>query len=110
VRPPDAPDWVISAVGFLLDQCPADYRAYEVLRRYPVILARFAAEHVDSAMRAGREGLATARSDLRDLVPPEAVAAAVVAYEREGSRLLRAAREVALVTAALRGERYVPRL
>ena len=30
------------AVGFLLDCCPPDYRAYPLLRREPVVLARFA--------------------------------------------------------------------
>jgi hypothetical protein len=94
----------------LFDLCPPDYRAYEVLRAYPVLLARFAAGHVASAREAARRGLATARADLRSLVPPEAVEAAVAAYEREGLRLERTARSVALVERALRGEQFVPRL
>lgn len=110
VLPPDAPDWEKSAVAWLYDLCPPDYRAHEVLRRYPVLLARFAAGHVASAVAAAREGLRTARADLRDVVPPEAVEAALAAYDREGRRLVRAGREVALVDAALRGERHVPRL
>jgi transposase-like protein len=36
--------------------------------------------------------------------------AAVAAYEREGARLAAAARGVDVVAAALRGERWVPRL
>ena len=36
--------------------------------------------------------------------------AALAAYEREGRRLVITARQVALVDAALRGERHVPRL
>jgi hypothetical protein len=36
--------------------------------------------------------------------------AAISAYEREGARLGRAARGVEVVAAALRGERWVPRL
>ena len=43
VRPPGAPDWERTAVAWLFDLCPPDYRAHEVLRRYPVLLARFAA-------------------------------------------------------------------
>lgn len=97
-------------MGWLLDLCPAEYRAYEVLRRHPVVLARFAAGHVASAVEAARRGLATARADLRGLVPPEAVDAAVAAYEREGARLTATARAVELVGAALRGDRWVPRL
>ena len=110
VRPPGAPDWERSAVAWLLDLCPPDYRAHEVLRRHPVILARFAAEHVAAGVAAAKQGLATARAELRDLVPPEAIDAAVAAYEREGDRLAAAGRSVAAVAAALRGERWVPRL
>ena len=51
VHPPESPDFERTAVGWLLDQCPPDYRAYEVLRRYPVILARFAADIPASAHR-----------------------------------------------------------
>jgi hypothetical protein len=38
------------------------------------------------------------------------VDAAIAAYEREGRRLIQVGRQVALVDAALRGERHVPRL
>ena len=97
-------------MAWLLDLCPADYRAYEVLRRHPVVLARFAAGHVEAAVAAARTGLAGVRADLRGLVPAEAVEAAVAAYEREGARLAAAARSVALVDQALRGRRFVARL
>jgi hypothetical protein len=90
--------------------CPPDYRAYNVLRRYPVVLARFAADHVAAAQEAAKHGLATARAELRDAVPPEAVEAALAAYERETRRLVAVALAVDLVEAALRGTRYVPRL
>lgn len=110
VLPPQAPDWERSAVGWLFDLCPADYRAHEVLRRHPVVLARFAAGHVGSAVEAARIGMRTARSELAGLVGPGVVEAALAAYEREGRRLLQVTREIALVDAALRGERHVPRL
>ena len=110
VLPPAAPDWERSAVAWLLDLCPPDYRAHEVLRRHPVVLARFAAEHVEAAVQAARVGLATVRTDLRGVVPPDAVEAAIVAYEREGARLAGARRGIAMVDRALRGERFVPRL
>lgn len=97
-------------MAWLLDLCPPDYRAHEVLRRHPVVLARFAAWHVSAAVDAARRGLADARADLRDVVPPDAVEAAVVALEREGARLTTAARAVALVEQALRGERYRAKL
>jgi hypothetical protein len=44
------------------------------------------------------------------VVPGEVVEAAIAAYEREGRRLVGVGRQVALVDAALRGERHVPRL
>ena len=110
VLPPQAPDWERSAVAWLFDLCPPDYRAHEVLRRHPVVLARFAAGHVAAGVDAARAGIRTARAELRGVVPPEVVEAALAAYDREGRRLVQAARQVALVDAALRGERHVPRL
>lgn len=110
VLPPHAPDWQRSAVAWLFDLCPPDYRAHDVLRRHPVVLARFAAEHVEAGVEAARSGLRTVRRDLRDVVGPQVVEAAVTAYDREGRRLVVVGRQVALVDAALRGERHVPRL
>lgn len=110
VRPPDAPAWERTAVAWLLDLCPPDYRVYEVLRRHPVVLARFASWHVAGAREAARRGLARLRTDLRDLAEPETVDAAVAAMEREAARLSGTAREVDLVEQALRGRRFVARL
>jgi hypothetical protein len=110
VRPPGAPEWERSAVAWLFDLCPPDYRAYDVLRRHPQVLARFAARHVQAGVDAAREGLATARDELRDVVPPETVAAAVSAYEREGARLMTTGRALVLVEEALRGGRFVQKL
>jgi hypothetical protein len=110
VLPPQAPGWERTAVAWLFDLCPPDYRAHDVLRRYPVLLARFAGSHVAAGVGATREGLRTLRADLAGAVPPEAIDAAVGAYEREGRRLVKAGRQVELVAGALRGERWVPRL
>ena len=110
VLPPQAPDWERSAVAWLFDQCPPDYRVHDVLRAHPVVLARFARGHVEAAVEAARQGIRTARADLRDVVTPEVVEAVLGAYDREGRRLVQVGRAVALVEAALRGERWVPRL
>jgi hypothetical protein len=110
VLPPQAPDWQESAVAWLLDQCPPEYRAHDVLRTHPVVLARFARQHVDAAVAAARQGWRTVRADLKDLVPPDVVEGAIGVYDREGRRLVQVASSVALVEAALRGERWVPRL
>jgi hypothetical protein len=109
VPPPDAPGWERRAVGWLLDLCPPDYRSYDVLRRWPVLLARFTAGHVAACREGVRHGLTGVRHALRDL-PPEVVEEAVAAYETEAVRLDRAARAVDLVDQALRGVRFVRRL
>ncbi len=110
VQPPGSEGFERTAVGWLFDLCPPDYRSHDVLRAYPVVLARFARQHVASAVEAARSGYRTARADLKGVVPPDVVEAVLGAYDREGRRLAQAAREVELVEAALRGERWVPRL
>ncbi len=110
VRPPGTPDWERSAVAWLLDLVPPDYRAYDVLRKYPPLLARFAAGHVAAGLEAARSGWRTLRADLSGELPVEAIEAAMSAYEREGLRLAEAARGVDLVASALTGHRWVPRL
>ena len=110
VRPPGAPDWERTAISWLYDLVPPEYRSHEVLRRYPVLLARFAADHVGAGLEAARAGWRTVRVELADELPPEAMEAAMTAYELEGARLAAAARGVEVVGGALRGERWAPRL
>jgi hypothetical protein len=110
VRPPGTPDWERSAMAWLFDQCPADYRRYDVLRRQPLVLARFAATAIDAAIGAADAGLRTVRVELRDRVPPETIEEAAATYEQERHRLRGCRRAVDLVERALRGERWVPRL
>jgi hypothetical protein len=110
VRPPDAPGWERTATHWLLDLCPPDYRAYAVLRRHVVVLARFAALHVEAGHAACRRGLSEARADLREVAAPDVVEAAVQALQREEARLISCGRAVGLVEEALRGRRYVARL
>jgi len=97
-------------VAWLFDLVPPDYRAHEVLRRYPVLLGRFAGDHVAAGLEAARAGWRTVRVELAGHLPAEAIEAAVAAYEREGTRLAAAARGIEVVAAALRGETWVPRL
>jgi len=110
VRPPDAPDWEVTAASWLLDLCPADYRRYSGLRRHVVVLARFAVLHVEASQAACRRGLSEARADLRDVATLEVVEAAVQTFQLEESRLMAVRRAVGLVEEALRGRRYVARL
>ncbi len=110
VRPPGAPDWQRTAVAWLLDLCPPDYRGYPVLARHPVALARVAALHVEAGWQAGRRALATARAELADALPPPALGEVIEVLETEQARLLAARRAVALVEQALAGRRFVPQL
>ena len=110
VMPPGAPDWEQSAVAWLLDQCPADYRGYPVLRRHPVVLARFAAEYVESQIAACRDGLGGVRASLGEFVEPPVLEAALAAWHEQEALLRRRRREVALVEEALRGKVFIRKL
>jgi hypothetical protein len=110
VRPPGAPAWERTAVNWLLDICPPEYRSYPTLRRHDVVLARFAVLHVEASQEAVRRGLSEARSALRDVANMDTVEAAVETWQAESARLLAERRAVGLVEEALRGRRFVARL
>ncbi|MDN5724922.1 MAG: hypothetical protein L0G99_03170 [Propionibacteriales bacterium] len=110
VRPPGAPDWESTAVAFLLDCCPPDFRAYPVLRRHPVVLARFAAEFVEGQYEAAKGGLAGVRTALAGHVGVEVVESAADAWSEQSARLVRTRRAVALVEEALRGRVFIRKL
>lgn len=110
VRPPGAPEWESGAVAFLFDCCPADFRSYAVLRRHPLVLARFAAHFVAGQARSAQEGLAGIRTSLRSEVAPDVVEAAAEAWLEQAARLSRTKRAVGLVEGALRGQQFRPRL
>ena len=97
-------------MGWLLDICPPEYRSYPVLRRHPVVLARFALLHVEASQAAVRRGLSEARAVLRDVAEPDTVEAAVETWHAEAARLDAEHRSVGLVEEALRGRRFVARL
>jgi hypothetical protein len=97
-------------VGWLLELVPPEYRAYDALTRHPIVLARFAAHHLDAAVSAARTGFAGARTELADVLDAPQIESVLATYEREGRRLVAAARSVSLVRAALEGTRFRARL
>lgn len=107
VRPPGAPGWERTAIGYLLDCCPPDFRSYPVLRRHPVVLARFAAQFVQAQYHAAQDGLAGVRVSLADYVASEVVESAADAWLEQSAQLARVRRAVALVEEALRGRSFV---
>jgi hypothetical protein len=110
VRPPGAPGWERSAVAWLLDLCPPDYRGYRVVTRQPVVLAWLAGQHLQGQLEGTRRALATARADLSGAVPPQVLRETLEAVEEELARLVAAQRAAGLVAQALSGVRFVPRL
>ena len=107
VQPPGSDGFERTAVSWLLDRCPPDFRGHAVLRRHPVLLARLAAEQLAAAVAACRDGYRTARADLRDVVPTRTIEELLATYEHEGRRLAADARAADLVSRALHGETFV---
>lgn len=81
-----------------------------MLRRHPVVLARFATLHVEASQAACERGLSRARADLAQVAEAGVVEAAVQAWHAESARLSGVRRAVGLVEEALRGRRFVARL
>ena len=110
VHPPGSEGFEGTAVTWLLDMVPPDYRLYGVLRRHPVALATIARHHLAAAVQGAREGYRMARTELTQALPPHAVDAVLAAYRREGRRLVAASRSVEVVERALRGETFAPKI
>jgi hypothetical protein len=110
VHPPGSEDFESTAVGWLLDVVPPDYRLHGVLRRYPVALATMARYHSKACVEGARQGYRTARTELAGALPPHAIDTVLAAYRKEGARLAATAEAVDLVERALRGEVFTPRM
>ncbi|MDN5760860.1 MAG: hypothetical protein L0H41_00890 [Microlunatus sp.] len=110
VRPPGAPGWERTATAFLLDCCPPEFRGYPVLRRHPVVLARFAARFVAGQCTTAEDGVAEIRTGLPHGTPPPVVTQAVEAWLEQAAHLLRVRRAVGLIEQALRGRSFVEKL
>jgi hypothetical protein len=110
VHPPGSEDFESTAVGWLLDVVPPDYRLHGVLRRYPVALAALARYHSKACVEGARQGYRTARTDLAGALPPHAIDTVLAAYRKEGARLAATAEAVDLVERALRGEVFTPKM
>ena len=110
VHPPGSEDFESTAVGWLLDVVPPDYRLHGVLRRYPVALAALARYHSKACVEGARQGYRTARTELAGVLPPHAIDTVLAAYRKEGARLAATAEAVDLVERALRGEEFTPKM
>jgi hypothetical protein len=110
VHPPGSEGFERTAVTWLLDVVPPDYRLHGVLLRHPLALAALARHHLAACVAGARQGYRTARAELGADLPPGGVAAVLDAYQSEGRRLVATARAVDLVSRALHGESFVPQL
>jgi hypothetical protein len=110
VHPPGSTDFEATAVAWLLDVVPPDYRLYGVLRRHPIALATMAKHHVAACVQGAREGYRSTRTELTGALPTASVDAVLEAYRNEGRRLVDTARGVDLIGRALRGEVFKPQL
>jgi hypothetical protein len=110
VHPPGTDRFEDTAVAWLFEFVPPEYRRYGLLRRYPVVLARMARHHVAAEVEAARQGFRTARAELSDMIPSHGVEAILDIYRREGTRLVAVAEAVELVDEALRGGKFTPKL
>jgi hypothetical protein len=110
VHPPGSEDFESTAVGWLLDVVPPDYRLHGVLRRYPVALAALARYHSKACVEGARQGYRTARTELAGALPPHAIDTVLAAYRKEGARLAATAEAVDLIERALRGEVFTPQM
>ena len=110
VHPPDSEGFEHTAVTWLLDVVPPDYRLHGVLLRHPLALAALARHHVAACVAGARQGYRTARAELGPDLPPGGVAAVLDAYQSEGRRLVATGHAVDLVVRALHGEKFVPQL
>jgi hypothetical protein len=110
VHPPGSPSFEQTAVSWLLDVVPPDYRLHGILVRHPVALAALARHHLAACVEGARQGYRSARAELGRDLPPSGLAAVLAAYQTEGRRLVAAATAAELVSRALRGETFVPQL
>lgn len=110
VHPPGSEGFTESAIAWLLELVPPDYRLHGVLRRHPAALASIARHHTRACVEGARQGYRTVRTELAETVPPHAVDAVLAVYRTEGRRLAASAKAVELVEQALKSERVLPLL
>ena len=70
VHPPGSEGFEETAIDWLLDVVPPDFRLHGVLRRHPAALAAMARHHATACVEGARQGYRTARTELAEAVPP----------------------------------------
>jgi hypothetical protein len=110
VHPPGSAGFEATAVSWLLDVVPPDYRQYEVLRRHPIALATLAKYHTAACTHGARQGYRRTRTELGGVLPQHTLDEVLAVYGSEGRRLVEAERAVDLLLRAMHGEVFAPQL
>jgi hypothetical protein len=105
VHPPGSEDFEATAIAWLLDVVPPDFRLHGVLRRHPAALAAMARHHTQACVEGARAGYRTVRTELGEMLPPHAIDAVLAAYRTEGRRLASTAKAVTLIEQELHNAR-----
>lgn len=100
--------WESAAVSWLLDQCPADYRAYAAWRRHPSALAWMTVRHLECELNAMRAAWRDVRPELGPVLPEGALGDVLGCLTQEGLRLRAALRAAELLKEALHLRAPVP--
>ena len=101
--PPGTDAFGARVSGWLLDRCPPEVRGSLVMRRYPLALAHVALRHTEATVAGQREAYRSARRELAEALPPEALAGVLADLEAIGHTTVGQLREVRLVGEALQG-------
>ena len=96
MHPPGSPDFEATAVAWLLDVVPPDYRLHGILRRHPTALAALPRHPVRACVQGAREGYRTTRTELGGTLPPHTVEEVQAVYRSEGQPLIATATAVDL--------------
>lgn len=111
VLPPDVDGWEDTAVAWLLDHSPSQWRQDAVLSKWPVLLARFACERLAADVDAARSAWMPLDRWTALGLPVDSHGAVVAMLTREGPVLADRLRSARLVAEALTtGRRWTPRL
>ena len=107
---PTAPEFGARVSGWLLDRCPPEIRGTATIRHHPPALAHVSLRHCEAVAAGQREAYRSARRQLADAIPPEALAGVLADLEAVGHQTVGTLREVRLVAEALDGAVWRPRL
>ncbi len=108
--PPGSREFAARVTPWLLDRCAPEMRGAPTIRSNPAALALVALLHCEAVVAGQREAYRSVRRRLAESLPPEAVEGVLRDLEAVGHDLVGTLREVTLVTDALAGTVWRPKL